>query len=134
LSKAFTVIFDTSMLMSCFEKPVDVIGRVEELLEAKINPAILRSQLAELEGLAKSTRSKASRIARAVLELVEEKFAIIDDPGGKPVDDLIVEEASQRGFMVATNDVELRRRLRRLGVAVVYLRRDGKLEVEGLQP
>jgi rRNA-processing protein FCF1 len=129
------VLFDTNFLMSVFEKPVNAVERVEELLETKVRPIILRSQLRELEKIASSEkRHKAARIARAVLEYVKKRgFEVVDDEG-EVVDDAIVEASKRGGYIVATNDRELRRRLRESGVSVVYMRSDGKFELEGYQP
>jgi rRNA-processing protein FCF1 len=48
------------------------------------------------------------------------------------VDDSIVRVALDGPFIVATNDAELRRRLRRVGVSVVFLRQRSHLEIEGV--
>ena len=129
------VLFDTNFLMAAFERPANVVGGVEELLEAKVRPVILRSQLRELERIASSDkRQKAARIARTVLEYVRRKgFEVIED-GERVVDDAIVETSKREGYIVATNDRELRRKLREGGVSVVYMKSDGKFELEGYQP
>jgi len=128
------VLFDTNLLMAAFERPVDVIRRVEELLEAKIEPIILKAQLQELEKIALSEkRWKASRMARAVLDYVRFKFKVIEGCG-ESVDDAIVEAAKREGCIVATNDRELRRRLRSIGLGVIYMKGDGRFELEGYQP
>lgn len=46
-------------------------------------------------------------------------------------DDVIVRVAKDWGCPVATNDRELRKRLRIISVPVVYLRQKSHLEVEG---
>ncbi|MEM2725206.1 MAG: hypothetical protein QXP47_05520, partial [Candidatus Nezhaarchaeales archaeon] len=95
------MLFDTNLLMAAFERPVDVIRRVEELLEAKIEPIILKAQLQELEKIALSEkRWKASRMARAVLDYVRFKFKVIEGCG-ESVDDAIVEAAKREGCIVA---------------------------------
>jgi len=119
--------------MAIFEKPVNVIGRVEDLLEAKVEPIILKSQLKEIERIASSRRWRASRIAKTLLKLIESKFEVVDDPGGN-VDEAIVGVSKREGFIVATNDRELRRKLRKNGVTVIYMKSDGKFELEGYQP
>ncbi|RLI11300.1 hypothetical protein DRO35_05265, partial [Candidatus Bathyarchaeota archaeon] len=43
----------------------------------------------------------------------------------------ILRVASQLRLPVATNDAELRRRLRKLGLPIIYLREKSKLVVEG---
>ena len=129
------VLFDTNFLMVAFEGPVNVIERVEELLEAKVRPVILRSQLRELEEIASSgKRQKAARMARAVLEYVRKKGFEVIESGGEVVDDAIVEASKREDYIVATNDRELRRRLREGGVSVIYMKNDGKFELEGYQP
>lgn len=128
------VLFDTNLLIAAFEIPVDVVKRVEELLEVKIEPVILASQLQELEKMASSDRRlKVSRIARTVIDYVKARFKIVEDFGVK-VDDAIVKAAEEEGYIVATNDRELRRRLRKCGVTVIYMKSDGKFEIEGYQP
>lgn len=127
------MLFDTNLLMTIFEKPIDVISRVEDLLEVKVEPVILKSQLRELERIAGSRRWRASRIAKTLLQLIEGKFEVIDDPGGN-VDEAIVSVSKRERFIVATNDQELRRKLRKNGVTVIYMKSDGKFELEGYQP
>ncbi len=132
---AIKVLFDTNFLMAAFEGPVDVVERVEELLEAKVRPIILKSQLRELERIASShERQKAARIARAALEYVKKKEFEVVENGERAVDDAIVEASRREDYIVATNDRELRRRLRRSGVNVIYMKSDGKFELEGYQP
>ena len=120
--------------MTAFERPLNVIGRVEELLESKVEPIILRSQLLELERIARSGRKKAARVAQAVLEYVRRMgFKVFEDCGGV-VDDAIVEVSKRENYIVATNDRELRRKLRESGVSVIYMKSDGRFELEGYQP
>lgn len=128
------MLFDTNLLIAAFEKPVDVVRKVEELLEAKIEPLVLASQLQELERIASSEkRFKISKIARTVLDYVKSKFKVVEDCGGN-VDDAIARVAELEGYIVATNDRELRRRLRGSGVSVIYMKSDGRFELEGYQP
>jgi len=129
------VLFDTNFLMAVFEKPVNAIEKVEELLEIKVRPVILKSQLRELERIASSDkRQKAARIARAVLEYVKKRGFEVVEYEKEAVDDAIVEASKREGYIVATNDRELRRRLRESCVSVVYMKGDGKFELEGYQP
>jgi len=50
------------------------------------------------------------------------------------VDDAIVKASQKLGAVVATTDIELKKRLRAINVPVVYLRETSKLEVEGVEP
>ncbi|MDI9620102.1 MAG: 30S processome protein Utp24 [Candidatus Nezhaarchaeota archaeon] len=127
------MLFDTNLLMMMFERPINIVGEVESLLEVKVEPVVLRAQLIELENISKSRRSKASKIARTLLDLIRRKFKVVEGFGAT-VDDAIVDVAKRGLLMVATNDWELRRKLRENGVTVIYLRRDGKIMVEGCAP
>jgi rRNA-processing protein FCF1 len=51
---------------------------------------------------------------------------------GETVDDFLLRSAADKGWLVATNDSDLRRRLRRVGVPVIYLRQRAYLEIDGL--
>ncbi|MCS7140175.1 MAG: hypothetical protein N3F04_03365 [Candidatus Nezhaarchaeota archaeon] len=127
------VLFDTNLLISMLERPVDVVSRVEELLEVKVEPVILRVQLQEIEKMARTKRLKISQTARALLSLISNKFIIIESPDNK-VDEAIVEVSKRESLIVATNDRELRRKLRRSGVTTIYMKSNGKFEVEGYRP
>jgi rRNA-processing protein FCF1 len=48
------------------------------------------------------------------------------------VDDFIFRIASQTGYPVATNDADLRQRLRAVGIPVVYMRQRAFLETDGI--
>lgn len=50
------------------------------------------------------------------------------------VDDAIVKASQKLSVVVATNDIELKNRLKLLKVPVVYLRDKSKLEVDGIEP
>ena len=50
---------------------------------------------------------------------------------GESNDDVIVKVAKEFRCPVATNDRILKRRLRNMGVAVIYVREKSRLEMEG---
>jgi len=53
---------------------------------------------------------------------------------GETADDAIVKASEKLGAVVATTDIELKKRLRNINIPVVYLREKSKLEVEGVEP
>jgi len=62
-----------------------------------------------------------------------ERCEVLDenlDPG-ENVDDFILRITSRTGYPVATNDADLRQRLRAVGVPVVYMRQRAFLEIDG---
>jgi hypothetical protein len=87
----------------------------------------------ELKQLKKSVKIGELKEINFALNLAE-KITIIDEilaPGEK-VDDQLIRIAQREGCVVATTDSELRRRLRRAGLPVIFLRQTRHLVIEGL--
>jgi rRNA-processing protein FCF1 len=47
-------------------------------------------------------------------------------------DDVIVKIAKELGFLVFTNDRQLKKRLRDISVPVIYVRQKSRLEIDGM--
>ena len=62
------------------------------------------------------------------------KIAILDEKleSGEEVDDQLIRLGSRGGYVVATTDAELRRRLRERSIPVVYLRQRRYLILDGI--
>ena len=68
----------------------------------------------------------------AALKLAEKCEVLeVKKEASEKYDEVILRVASQLRLPVATNDAELRRRLRKLGLPIIYLREKSKLVVEG---
>lgn len=127
------VIADTNFLMLPAQRRIDIVEGMEQLLNRKVEIVVPQPVLDELLRLKRSGRPVVSRHASVALEVVER--SAIDETRmltGESVDDLIVRLACEKKYPVATNDVELRRRLRNINVAVIYLRQLSHLVVEGV--
>lgn len=128
------VLLDTNMLM-LFGKGVNIFDQIEELLISKPEFYVIKPVVDELKKIAEKGRVKDKRVAKLALQAVEKYCRIIDIDvkQGMKVDDLIVEVASREKFVVATNDKELRRRLREKGIPEIYYREEKHLlEVQGV--
>jgi rRNA-processing protein FCF1 len=125
------VIFDSNFLFVPFQFQIDIFEELGKLL-GKAEPIILTTTFEELETLARKRSPKMSIQASAALELakkckaVEAKMKLRES-----YDDVIVRTAVDSDYLVATNDSNLRKRLRESGVAVVFLRQKSHLEIEG---
>ena len=128
--REIVVVFDTNMLLLAVQKPLDVFSEVERVLNAAYKPVILRSTLEELMHLAEAGKPKERAESRLALELAR-RCELIDFEYPGNADGAIIEYARKHRVVVATNDIELRRRLRRLGVPVIFLRGFDHLEIEG---
>lgn len=122
------VLLDTNMLMM-FGKGVNIFDQIEELLVSKPEFYVIKPVVDELKKIAEKGCMKDRRAAKLALQAVEKYCHIIDIDvkQGMKVDDLIVEIASREKFIVATNDRELRRRLREKGIPEIYYREEKHL-------
>ena len=117
-----------------FQFHVDVFEEIEYLLQKKVDfivPSSVKQELTEISSRGGEGAPEASlalqlasrcRVVEVTLQSIE------------TVDDAIVKAAQKLGAVVATNDIELKKRLRSINVPVVYLREKSKLEVEGIEP
>ncbi len=129
------VLLDTNMLLLLADG-IDIFTQIEDVLETKPEYIIIQPVLDELEKLIHNPSPKIRKKARFALEIAKEKCKIInyDYPKNKRVDDLIVKYALENSVIVATNDRELRKKLRSKGIPEIYLREEKmRLEAEGIE-
>jgi len=122
------VIADTSFLMIPGMFRVDVKKELERLIEREYELLIPKAVMTELERLSREGTPKEK--AAAELGLLIARGVTIAG-GEKSADEFIVELAVGGKCVVGTTDAALRRRLRKLGTTVVYLRQKSHLAVEG---
>ncbi|MCJ2531096.1 MAG: hypothetical protein LN413_02090 [Candidatus Thermoplasmatota archaeon] len=119
------ILLDTNALMMPFQFSLDLEDELIRLL-GEYRAAVPSSVIRELEGLS-STHSTA----RAALQFAT-RFPVIDVEGVG--DDALLSLAQAEGAAVLTNDRDLRRRLRKANLPVIYLRERSRLEAVGLPP
>ncbi len=126
------VILDSNFLFVPFQFQVDIFEELANLLNQRFEPIILSSTLRELWGLAESDSSKEQKQALLALKLAERCSVVSVEKGfEESYDDVIVRVASEWKIPVATNDKELRRRLRSLGLPLIFLRQKRRLILQG---
>ena len=126
------VILDTNFLVLPLEERIDVLDQIRDLLGARPIPILLLESLEEALNKCVSSSPSERRLFKSALNLLDN--IVIESSGisqGK-VDERILQFSIRRKAIVATNDKELRKRLRSLGVTVLYFR-EGKrrIEIEG---
>jgi len=126
------VILDSNFLMMPIQFHIDVFRELDELLNQKVETVTPSPVYEEIKRIA-CGKSKLAKEAKLALKIAEksEVFEVKLGPG-ESTDDLIVRLASEWGCLVATNDRELRRKLRDLTVPVIYLRQKSRLAIEGI--
>jgi len=128
------VILDSNFLMAPFQYHVDVFEELEYLLQKKIDFIVPSAVKLELTSIS-SRGGEGAAEASLALQLAS-RCRVVDVTLGpqETVDDAIMKAAQKLTAVVATNDIELKKRLRDINIPVVYLRDKSKLEVEGMEP
>ena len=125
------VVIDANFFFVPSQFKLDIFEELANLLNRRFEPILLSSTKKELQGLTEST-PKIKKQAVLALKFAEKcNFVPIDKDSLETYDDVIVRVASEWKTPVATNDKELRRRLREKGVPVIFLRQKRRLEMEG---
>jgi len=125
------LIVDASFLLECIRRRIDVIERLEERLNSRVRLVILKPVYEEMLRLSTDSdrRSHYARLAIQLLSRIEAE--IVDIDRGEPVDTLIEQYACRLKTPVATNDLNLRRRLVELRIPVLYVRGLSKIDIDG---
>lgn len=129
---AIKIIIDTNFLFVPSEFRLDIFEELNKLTGQNVKPVLLSASYQELQRLAASNSVKLSKQAQLGLKLAEKcQIVEVKRKGSESNDDLILRVAVEWRCPVATNDRELRRKLRNAGVPVVFLRQKSRLDVEG---
>ncbi|MCS7364064.1 MAG: hypothetical protein NDF54_01330 [archaeon GB-1867-035] len=125
------VLFDSNMLLMAVQKPFNLFDEVYRVLNRAYRPVVLSAVKSELDYLANFGSPKERRESRLALELVK-RCEVVDFSFSDDADNAIIEFTRKHGrVVVATNDIELRRKLRKLGVPVIFMRGFDHLDLEG---
>ena len=125
------VILDSNFLLVPFQFRLDIFEELNNLL-GKAEPIILSTTMEELKKMAEKKTAKRRMQFSAALKLAERcKILEVKKQASESYDDAILRIASKLKIPVATNDAELRKRLRKAGLATIYLRQKARLTVEG---
>jgi len=121
------VLLDTNFLIDLGRFGIS-IDEIDKLMNERYELAILRSVMNELKSIAgtQQEESKFAKIALMILDL--RKAKIIESE--KIADDAFVEIAEkEKDIIVATNDVELKKKLKFYGIKCINIRGKKKLEI-----
>lgn len=125
------VIFDANFFFLPLQFKVDIFSEIEALI-GRFEPIVLSTTLEELRKLSEAKSEKLSRQAISALKLAEKcKIIKVDRRPGESYDDVILRLAKKYSSAVATNDGELRRKLREAGIPTIFLRQRAYLQLEG---
>ena len=114
------IILDTNFLLAVFELKVDIFTEIERVCDFPYTLFILDRTLDEVENLIKSSLLSKRQAAKGALQLIKLKhIQVLQTDDQRSVDDIFVD---LDGVIVATVDMELKRRLRRKGTKILTIR------------
>ena len=126
------VIFDSNFLFVPSQFQLDIFEELTNLLNQRFEPVLLSPTYRELLKIAEKGSPKVRKQASLALKLAEKCRVVQVEKGLEEThDDVIVRVAAEWRCPVATNDRELRKRLKNVGVSVIFLRQRRRLELEG---
>ena len=120
------VILDTNMLLVPYQFGVDILEEIQRILpgvKVYTVPQVLK-EVEKLERYGKLHEKLAAKIAKELLKGVE----ILKVNKSAPTDSILLELAKE-GFVIATNDRELRKKIQKVGGYSLYLREKNHLEL-----
>ena len=126
------MILDSNFLFIPSQFHVDIFKELENRLNRRFDPILLSPTRMELLKMTEKGSPKKRQQALLALKLTEKCRTVnVEQSHKETPDDVIVRVAKDWRCPVATNDKELRKRLRIKSVPVIYLRQKSHLEVEG---
>jgi len=120
------VLLDTNFLLVPHQHKVDVFSEIERLVPETHTLATLATVVEELKGLS-GTSTKDKVAAKVALALIKHKGIRVLPAEGE-ADDSILEFAKANETLVATNDRELKRRLKPYVSGAICMRGRSHLE------
>ncbi|MEM2904281.1 MAG: nucleotide-binding protein [Candidatus Bathyarchaeia archaeon] len=125
------VLLDSNFLMMPAQFHVDVFQGIDAAINARTEYVILSETVEELKRLA-AQPGRRGRAAQLALDLAK-RCTVLPSRAkpGKSTDELILETAQEGRLIVATNDSALKRRLRAVGIPVLYLRKKAYVAFQG---
>ena len=123
------VVIDTNFFMVPFQFNVDIITELEKLLPS-YNLTTPSFVINELKGLKRNKNAKIRLNANLALKLANSSKVEIKDISlleNETVDDALLRVSE----VLATNDIELKKRARKKGITVAYLRQKKYIAIDG---
>lgn len=123
------VVIDTNFFMVPFQFNVDIIDELEKVLPS-YNLTTPIFVINELKGLKRNNKGKIRLNADLALKLANSSNIEIKDislENNETVDDALLRVSE----VLATNDIELKKRARKKGITVAYLRQKKYIAIDG---
>lgn len=125
-SETKTVALDSNMLISAVKFKVDVFEELRRNF-GRVKFVVPKQVAEELKKIAAESR-KNEKIVGVVKSIMEKNGVEIEEVGAEDADSALLKMAESA--YIASNDKELRKRIKNVGGKIIYLRKKKTLEVE----
>ena len=128
------VILDTNFLLIPAQFGIDVFTEIPKICEGRPKLAIFDKSIDELKAIIRKEKGKPKKEAELTLKLINSllknnKLNIIPAKIAY-IDEEILNKAN-KNTIIATQDLELRKKLRKKGVKTIIMRQKKYLKIEG---
>ncbi len=127
------IVLDTNFMLIPGQFRVDIFSEISRICDFSFEIVILDRTLDELKGIIASQKGKDKAAAKLAMQLIEKKkprIVVSKTAIFKNVDKIILELASKEKLIVATQDMELKSMLKKLGARIIVLRQKKYLKLE----
>jgi rRNA-processing protein FCF1 len=130
---SLTVLLDSNFLILPVSQRIDVFNEIEKLLSTNVIFVTIRPVINELKRLSKKSTKLGKKALLALNFISKCKILEFDSENVLKgnTDDFIVEFSKGKEIIVATNDINLKKRLRELNIPVIYLRGHSQIKLDG---
>ena len=123
------ILLDTNFLLIPYQFRVDIFSEIDKICNFNYEVYVLDKTIGELNGIIKNQSGKHEDAAKFALKSIEvKKIKIVKTEEGR-VDDIIVKLAEKEGYIVATQDKDLKRKLVNQGSVLMVLRQKKTLAI-----
>ena len=122
------ILLDTNFFFVPFQVGVNIFTEFERVVDEQFELFTLTPLKGELETIARSGKGKDKSAALMAIQLARGIKILETDKKG---DAAVLDYAkANKDVIVATNDSDLRKRLKAVGVRTIFVRNRSKLEIE----
>ena len=124
------ILCDTNFLLVPLRFGVDVFTEADEALNDLTEFCVSRRVLDEINLLRKKAKPSLEKELLFALKMAEQ-CELIEDKSETQVDDSLIHLAKRHNMVIGTTDSELRKKARKEGVKIIYLRQKRYLVLDG---
>jgi rRNA-processing protein FCF1 len=124
------VLCDTNFLLIPIRFGVDILAETTEAVNDIVEFYVSSKVVEEIKLLIFNAKPGLERELRFALNMAN-RFKIIEDDSSLSVDDSLIQLAEKNNMILGTVDKELRKKAKKSGVKVVFLRQGRRLLLDG---